>query len=322
MIVPGMVMIDSPIFLVGAERSGTTLLRLMLDHHPQVAFHSEFEFAVDRINETEGIRIAYPALDDYYEYLRYNRIFLDSGFSIDRSLTYPELVNDFLLQKKRRAQKPIAGATLHHHFQYLHHIWPNAKYIHILRDGRDVASSVVQMGWSGNLFKGAEMWITAETTWENLSVQLPPEQHLTVVFEKLVGHPEKVLNKICQFIGVPFDNKMFDYVNNSAYSLPDPNAIRRWKNFKPFDIQLCESRIASMLLTRGYNLSGLPRLKNTKFLNWKMTLHDRIFKIKFNIKRYSFGLWIIDLFIRRLHLNIGREKIFRAKAEIERMHLK
>ena len=38
--------ISRPIFLVGAERSGTTLLRLMLDHHPNIAFHSEFAFAI------------------------------------------------------------------------------------------------------------------------------------------------------------------------------------------------------------------------------------------------------------------------------------
>ena len=42
-------MIEEPIFLVGAERSGTTLMRLMLDSHPDVAFGEEFEFAVTHI---------------------------------------------------------------------------------------------------------------------------------------------------------------------------------------------------------------------------------------------------------------------------------
>jgi Sulfotransferase family len=45
-------MIKKPVFLVGSERSGTTLFRLMLDHHPQIACFFEFEYAVSRMPET------------------------------------------------------------------------------------------------------------------------------------------------------------------------------------------------------------------------------------------------------------------------------
>ena len=44
--------IRSPVFLIGAERSGTTLLRLMLDHHPDIAFNLESEFLVSRISDS------------------------------------------------------------------------------------------------------------------------------------------------------------------------------------------------------------------------------------------------------------------------------
>ncbi|MEL7520985.1 MAG: sulfotransferase, partial [Cyanobacteria bacterium J06553_1] len=46
--------VAQPIFLVGAERSGTTLLRIMLDHHPQQAWCHEFEYAVDLLDESGG----------------------------------------------------------------------------------------------------------------------------------------------------------------------------------------------------------------------------------------------------------------------------
>ena len=65
---------SQPIFLVGAERSGTTLLRLMLDCHPHIAFHSEFEFVVDYFRDN-----SYPSLEDYYEHLATDRIFQSSN---------------------------------------------------------------------------------------------------------------------------------------------------------------------------------------------------------------------------------------------------
>src|SRR5262249_42031140 len=68
-------MIPAPLFLVGAERSGTTLLRLMLDGHPDLAWNEEFEYAVDLLPEEGG----FPDLEDYYPFLKTNRVFLHSG---------------------------------------------------------------------------------------------------------------------------------------------------------------------------------------------------------------------------------------------------
>ena len=76
-------LINQPIFLVGAERSGTTVLRIMLRHHPKIAWCNEFEYAVDRISETGE----WPNLHQYYDWLADHRIFLATGFEIDRALT-------------------------------------------------------------------------------------------------------------------------------------------------------------------------------------------------------------------------------------------
>lgn len=56
-------MINQPIFLDGAERSGTTVIRLMLAHHPKLAWCNEFEYAADRISESGD----WPNLDEYYQ---------------------------------------------------------------------------------------------------------------------------------------------------------------------------------------------------------------------------------------------------------------
>jgi hypothetical protein len=220
-----MTMLKNPIFLVGVERSGTTLLRLMLDYHPQIAFNQDFKFAVVQINDPKN----WPDLPSYYEYLSCNRIFLQSNFSIDKNLSYPELVNSFLLQQRERNKKPIVGALVHHHFDRLLQIWPDAKFIHLCRDGRDVARSTIRMGWAGNMFTGVEGWITAELLWQKLSPQLSSEQKLTIHYEALIQNSDEVLTQICNFIGVPFDKAMYNYAQHSTYSLPEPHLIEQWR---------------------------------------------------------------------------------------------
>ncbi|GBF85383.1 sulfotransferase family protein [Aphanothece sacrum] len=116
--------ISQPIFLVGAERSGTTLLRLMLSDHSQICWCPEFEYVVDKFGD-DGIA---PNLDQYYEWLETHWIFQATDFIINQSLDYNELVNSFLCQQLERENKKIVGATVHRHFDRLPKIWPDAPF--------------------------------------------------------------------------------------------------------------------------------------------------------------------------------------------------
>ncbi|MGD1897647.1 MAG: hypothetical protein ACFB16_11930 [Phormidesmis sp.] len=83
--------IQQPVFLVGSERSGIRLLRLMLDHHPNIGFWAGFEYAVERIDSAGN----YPELVDYYRWLQTDSSFMMDRQSIDRRMNYPELVNSY-----------------------------------------------------------------------------------------------------------------------------------------------------------------------------------------------------------------------------------
>jgi len=311
--------IETPIFLVGAERSGTTLLRLMLDHHPQIAFNYESEYVVDRIS-ADG---HWPDLLSYHQYLASHRIFKDSNFQIDPNLDYPSLVNSFLQQKQKRDQKPWIGATVHHQFHHLYQIWPQAKFIHLLRDGRDVARSNILMGWAGNFFMGVKHWIIAENLWLKLSHQLKPTQHITIRYEDLIQAPEKELTQICEFIGVAFDKAMFDYAHTSTYSLPDPKIVYRWRTQLTNDeIQLAECQIAPLLEKRNYPLSGLPLLKITPWLRLRMSLQDCWYKHRFRMRRYSISLYLQDILSRRLGMTNWQKLVKLRIHDCDRQHLK
>lgn len=251
-------LLERPIFLVGAERSGTTLLRLMLDHHPEIRWCNEFEYSVDYI-APDG---TFPTLEDYYENLEVDRIFQTRGFAIDRTLSYPELVDSFLRQHRATQGKPIIGATVHRHFDRLLAVWPDARFIHITRDGRDVARSCVGMNWAGNIWVGADRWIEAENLWADMTRSLDSDRYVEVRYEDVITQPETVLADICAFIGVAYDEAMLAYPQDTTYSAPDRKLISQWrKKLSELEIQLIEARIGDMLVERGYELSGLPAVE-------------------------------------------------------------
>ena len=304
---------------MGAERSGTTLLRLMLDHHPKISFFSEFEFVVDRI-APDG---ALPDLADFREYLSVHRNFRSSGFTMDEGLDYVGLVRSFLNQKQAKDGKPVVGATVHFGFEHLDRLWPDARFVHLVRDGRDVARSTIGMGWAGNFYKGVEPWILAERTWAQLRARLPEERCMTVRYEDLVLDARGVLERTCAFIGVPFDEAMFDYAHNSTYDAPDPKLVSQWRRkASPKEVRLAESRIRHMLEERGYELSSFSPHSPSPLERAYLRAQDRLYRAKFRLDRYTLPVFVEDFVSRRLHLDAWQRKVKLKINAIEERHLK
>ena len=290
-------MIERPFFIVGSERSGTTLLRLMLDHHPLLACHFEFEHAVDMIQD-DG---SFPPIEEYRRWLPTQRSFSGSGVLIDPSLDFPQLVDSFLVQKRERDGKKLVGGTVHKHFDRLRYVWPEACFIHIIRDGRDVARSCVAMGWAGNGWGGADRWITAETLWDELRGKLSTSDYCEIRYEDLIREPRKVLTEICEFIGVEFDERMFRYAETSTYELPDPKLVHQWKvKASEEEIRIMEAKMGEILVRRGYELSGLPELRVDERLAHRLEKEDRQARRRFRINRYGFMLLAMENLSRRL----------------------
>ena len=310
--------IEQPIFLVGAERSGTTLLRLMLSHHSQLAWCNEFEYSVDLISDGN-----FPQLDVYYSWLETHRIFQATNFKIDRDLNYYQLINSFFIQKQVREGKPLVGATVHRHFDRLLQIWPKAKFIHIVRDGRDVARSCIGMGWAGNVWTGVERWIESENLWADLSQSLSAWQKTEVTYESLISHPQDVLEDLCNFLEISFEPQMLTYDRTTSYDLPNPKLIHQWKyKLSDLEIQLIESRIAGMLQERNYELSNLPSIQVTPVIVQKLKLQDWLKRIQFRINRLGLRLFLADNLSRRLQLNSWQKNIKLKINDVQRTYLK
>ncbi|MDJ0839555.1 MAG: sulfotransferase [Acidobacteriota bacterium] len=280
-----------PVFLVGAERSGTTLLRLMLDYHPEVAFHGEFEYIVDMVEDDGRL----PCMDRYLTWLRGHRIFQDSGFTIDEALDYPTLANSFLHQKRQRDDKHLVGATVHHHYHRLLHLWPEARFLHIVRDPRDVARSTIGMGWAGNVWVGSDRWLTAERIWDELKPRLPESAYLEVRYEALIQDPRAQLETICDFLQKSFHEAMFSYAEHTTYDLPDPKLVYQWKTrLSEEEVGLVESKVGDLLSRRGYHPSGYPAQKVDDDRARHLELQSRFYCRHFRLQRYGVRLLALN----------------------------
>lgn len=287
----------TPFFLVGAVRSGTTLLRLMLGHHPQICRCEEFEYVAYAIDG----RPDWPDVPAYIGDLARRRDYRSSGFRANPALPFPDLARDLLDQCQRADGRPLIGATVHNHFDELLRIWPDAKFIHLGRDPRDVARSCVEMGWYGNAWAAVDTWIHQEDAWQRIRRKVPAERLLEVEFEDLVAHAEDELRRVTAFLGVAYDPVMMDIEKDTTYKRPAPRASRSWRDdASEADIRAMEARLGNRLAQAGYASSGLPPLVISPLHELALRLGDRLGRMRFSLKRYGVGLWMKSFVSRRL----------------------
>lgn len=309
----------APFFLVGSERSGTTLLRLMLSHHPAIECAPEFEFLIEPLTSGPD----WPDADAYADWLETSRIFLPHGLRVDRGLAYPDLARGFLEQYGARSGKPVLGATCHKHFDRLLRLWPEARFVHLLRDGRDVARSCIAMGWAGNVWTGAQRWIDAETLWSELARAIPAERRLDVRYEDLVSDPEAVLGRVCRFLGREFDAGMLDYPESSTYGRPDPSLAERWRrDLSSGELALLEARIGPLLRERGYPESGVPPARVGSVRGLRLALQDRLARFRFRRRRYGLGLVLKGRLARSLGWKRLERRVIVERNRIDDRHLR
>jgi hypothetical protein len=206
-------------FVVGATRSGTTLLRLMLDAHPDIGIPSETHF----IPELVAAREKHGASPErMLELLTSHRRWGD--FHIDPAelaalwddvdpLDGPGAVRAFYAlyadkQGKHRWGDKTPGYVKH--MREIQGYLPEARFIHLIRDGRDVALSVLKQQW------GPQTVEAAAEKWRSRVLRGRSQQpylgfYMEVKFEDLVLHTERELRRICEYVEVDFHPDMLGY---------------------------------------------------------------------------------------------------------------
>jgi hypothetical protein len=307
-----------PVFIVGALRSGTTLLRLMLDHHPEICIFGEFEYAVRWVGDTGP-----PPLDDYYRKLRFDRVFRAQGLQIDRSLDYTQLVQSFLNQASEKSEKPIRGGAVHSNFDFLPRFWPDAQYIHLVRDPRDVSRSCIGMGWVGNVFHGTRYWVDPILRWKRLEPTLAAEQRHQLKYEDLIRDPEGELTKICHFLGTPYDPRMLEYPTDTTYSRPDSSLTEQWRHkLSDDEIMWVESVCEPFMNEFGYVPHHSSVRGPSKLQAAQLAIQNRSSRVRRNIRVYGLPLYVSWQLAKRAPQNQVQERILRKVQDADMRRLK
>jgi hypothetical protein len=207
-------------FVVGVGRSGTTLLRLMLDAHPHLAIGPETQFVADLIG-----------LDDPVDAIINSRTWGDFGLDPDefaRRASGQDLagvLRAFYGLYAESRGKPRWGEKTPGYVRSMDSIaavLPEARFIHLIRDGRDVALSrrARGMGADKPMAKTANLWRRRIEDARKQAKGLEG-RYLELRYEDLVADPEPELRRICELIELDFDPAMLRHDEGASDRLTE-----------------------------------------------------------------------------------------------------
>lgn len=305
------------VFVAGSLRAGTTLLRLMLDHHPQISNPGEFDFAFDHIGDNGEP----PDVKEFISLMEENWIFRAQNLAINPTLSYAEIIRSFFAQKSEPSK--IASFNIHRGFHKVPYYFREAKYIYLIRDPRDVALSSVAMGWAGNTYFAVDRVIASEQSWDRLKHELRSDQFIELKYEDLLADPEKALAKVCDFLAVPYSRAMLRYHENSSYGKVDPTLAYQWRSKMSLsELGLVESKCRELLISRGYTPSAPPEKGPGPFRKVALWTDNRVGRFRFNLRRYGLFLVSMDK-LNRIVRNSSINRFVRSRMDaIAISHLK
>lgn len=277
-----------PIFVVGCPRSGTTLLQVMLHAHPRIAVPPENRYVLPayyRRREWGDLRVA--------ENRRRLAAFITGGGTKFGDLG--------LGRRRTRAQilaaPPTLGSALEvvmrefaaahgkarwcdkrplyiAHVRVLLRLFPDAQFVHLVRDGRAAAASLQRMPWwSGGVDRAAGAWQHAVGQGRRWRERLPADAWLDLQYERLLADPEGELRRLCVFLGEDFDAAMLTPATAAAQIVPErktwhantagPLRVERtqaWRSeLTAADVALVEFVAGRELRAWGYPLGDAAR---------------------------------------------------------------
>jgi hypothetical protein len=274
--------VTRPVFVLGVSRSGTTLLRVILDRSPGIAIPEESRFipllwrrhrrSIDPDRFRDDLR-RIPAL---------RRWDLDAeSVSFAPGSSTSDAIAAVFEAYARQHAKPRWGdktPMYMRHLTLLERLFSDAQYVHLIRDGRDVGVSFLAMpegtytrtwAYPSTPARFACQWRTEVEAGRALGARVGTARYFEVRYEELVAEPERVVRSICDFAGLAFEAAMLEYpgaVDVSAkphhQGLREPPTVGRrdWRReLSAHDARAFEAVAGDLLADLGYETGSSTR---------------------------------------------------------------
>jgi hypothetical protein len=273
------------VFIVGCPRSGTTMLRRMVDAHPAVASTPETHwiprYFEQRLDVTPAgmvtRRLATRLVNNrHFPELQIEPDAIEELLALEPPLSYASFVSRlFDLYGEQHAKLLVGDKTPRYvrHIETLHELWPQAKFVHLIRDGRDVCLSMMNWPRADRAAGRFRTWrddpvSTSALFWEwnvhlgrRAGAALGPQRYYEVRYETVVDRPAAACDRLCGFLAVPFSDRMVRYHERHSESagseertsLPPTPGLRDWRYQLPAEaIERFEAVAGDLLSKLGY----------------------------------------------------------------------
>ena len=275
------------VFLVGCARSGTTLLQRIVGAHPLIAMPPETHWVPRFYRKRTGVNDDDTVTPKLVEALAGNRHFqkmeisretLEGFLCNGHPVSYAEFVGKLFSHFAALQGKPLAGDKTpgyERRLPLLHALWPGAKFIHLIRDGRDVCLSM--LNWqkaprsAGRFACWADDPVCTTAFWWKWHVllgrqyarALPSPLHTEVRYEVLVQESRATTRALCEFLGLAFDERMLNFNEGRTVDDPALDAKHAWRpitaglrdwhtQMAPGDVEKFEACAGDVLEQLGY----------------------------------------------------------------------
>lgn len=263
-----------PFFIVGSARSGTTLLRLILNAHPEVAVPPESRFVVELWRGSDTVEV-----EDFLSRLAGHKRFETWELPLEAvrhelgsstRVSYADAIRATFHAYARVHGKSLWGDKTPRYVENLDllaELFPEAKFVHLIRDGRNVALSYANVPFGPKTVgKAAQLWATRVKAGREAGPRLGSERYFEVLYEDLVEDAAGETKDICEFLGLEFDPGMMDYTEKARGSVlprasmynphvtePPQKNVRTWEtSMPPGQVEIFEAVAGDVLSLLGY----------------------------------------------------------------------